>query len=83
MDTIRVSFFVTFRYILTTLFILAMLILIIVGFVAFPIWILIGVSLPILLVLKVSEPTYYYLHKIDIEKIMAKTHEIIEGDDDE
>lgn len=82
MDTIRMSIFVCFRYILSTLVLLGMFILMIIGFIAFPIWILFGISLPILLSIKLTGGTYYYLRKIDLAKIMENSRKIAEGEDE-
>ena len=83
LDTYRVAFFVSFRYILSTLILLLSLIIIVIGFVGFPIWVFFGVSLPLLMSIKLTEGTYLYLKKIDIVKIMERTHSIARGDEDE
>lgn len=81
-DTIKISIFICFRYILSTLLIIVSNVLMIVGVLALPIWIFIGISLPILLIIKFTEPTYYYLKKIDLEKIIEKAKEIENEEDD-
>ena len=82
MDTIKMSMFICFRYILSTITILVCDIVMIVGVLALPIWVFIGISLPIVVVLKFTEPTYYYLKKIDIEGIIEKSKEIENEEDD-
>lgn len=88
-DIFRTSFFVTFRYFLTTL-ILFILHLVILGlFVAcllvdrrlLSIFILIGITLPLFLEIKVTAPVYYKFSKIDFEKIMARVDEEEENEE--
>lgn len=83
LDTIRMSIFISFRYILSSLVLLAMVVLMVIGFIAFPIWILFGISLPILLSIKLTGGTYFYLRKIDLAKIMENSRRIEEGEDDD
>ena len=54
----------------------------IIGVLALPIWVFIGITLPILLIIKFTEPTYYYLKKIDLEKIIERAKEIENEEDD-
>jgi hypothetical protein len=42
----------------------------------------IGLSLPIFLSIKLTDATYYYLRKIDLEKIIQKAKEIEDDEDD-
>ncbi len=74
-DILKTSMFIAFRYLGITLLALALFILSIVGIVAAPIWFLIGLSGPAYLLIKVSEPLYYSLNKIDFEKIMRQVDE--------
>ena len=55
----------------------------VVGFIGFPIWVFFGVSLPLLMSIKLTEGTYLYLKKIDIVAIMERTHAIARGEEDE
>ncbi len=80
-DILKTSMFIAFRYLGITLIALVLLIISIVGIVAAPIWFLVGFSGPAYLVIKVSEPLYYRLNKIDFEKIMRQIEE--EEEDDE
>lgn len=82
MDTIRISIFICFRYFISSLIIIVSNIVMVVGILALPIWVLIGLSLPIFLVIRFTEPTYYYLHKIEIEKIIERAKEIENEEDD-
>ena len=82
MDTIRLSIYVCFRYILSTLIILLFDVLMVVGVVALPLWIFFGISLPLYLMERLTQPTYLYLKKIDIESIMKRAREIEEEDDE-
>lgn len=82
----RTSFYVTFRYILTTL-ILFLLHVVIIGVFALcifdprvlAVWLLIGISLPLFLEIKITAPIYYKFSQIDFEKIMR----LAEEDEDE
>ncbi len=82
----RTSFYVTFRYILTTL-ILFVLHVVIIGVFALcifdprvlAVWLLIGISLPLFLEIKITAPIYYKFSQIDFEKIMR----LAEEDEDE
>ena len=82
MDTIRISIFICFRYFISSLIILGMNIVMLIGVLAFPIWVVIGLSLPIFLSIKLTDATYYYLRKIDLEKIIQKAKEIEDEEDD-
>jgi hypothetical protein len=81
-DTIRISIFICFRYFISSLIILGMNIVIIFGVLALPIWVVIGISLPVFLSIKLTDVTYYYLKKIDLENIIQKAKEIEEDEDD-
>ena len=74
-ETIKTAFYIVFRYFLTTLILLAMFVLKLVGSIAAPIWLLVGISLPTLLGIKLTYPVYYKFEKIDLEKIMHQVEE--------
>ena len=74
-EILKTSMFIAFRYLGITLVALVLLVVSIVGIVAAPIWFLVGFSGPAYLVIKVSEPLYYRLNKIDFEKIMRQIDE--------
>lgn len=74
-DIFKTSMFIAFRYIGITAIALVLFIISIVGVVAAPIWFLVGLSGPAFLLIKVSEPLYYRLNKIDFEKIMRQIDE--------
>ena len=75
METIKTAFYIVFRYFLTTLILLAMFVLKLVGTIAAPIWLLVGISLPTLLGIKLTYPVYYKFENIDLEKIMHQVEE--------
>ncbi len=77
-ETIRTSFYISFRYFLTTLILFGMFLLKIIGIILFPIWIIIGISLPTFLGIKITRPIYYKFEKIDLEKIMHQAEEDID-----
>lgn len=74
-ETIKTAFYIVFRYFLTTLILLAMFVIKVVGTIAAPIWLLVGISLPTLLGIKLTYPVYYKFEKIDLEKIMHQVEE--------
>lgn len=82
MDTIRISIFICFRYFISSLIILGLNIIIVIGVLALPIWVVIGISLPVFLSIKLTDATYYYLRKIDLEKIIQRAKEIEDEEDD-
>lgn len=82
LDTIRVSIFICFKYFLSSLIVLGMNIVMLIGVLALPIWVVIGLSLPIFLAIKLTDATYYYLRKIDLENIIKKAKEIEDEEDD-
>lgn len=74
-EILKTSMYIAFRYLGITLIALVMFVISIVGIVAAPIWFLVGFSGPAYLLIKVSEPLYYRLNKIDFEKIMRQLDE--------
>lgn len=88
-EVYRTSFYVTFRYILTTLVLLVLQVLIIGSFIYcmidprfLAVWLLVGISLPVFLQVKVTTPIYFKLSQIDFEKIMHQVDEEEEEDDE-
>lgn len=69
-EVIKTSFYISFRYFVTTLILFGMFVLKIIGTIAAPIWLLFGISLPTLLGIKLTEGVYYKFEKIDLESIM-------------
>lgn len=74
-EIIRTSFYISFRYFVTTLILFGMFILKIIGCIAAPIWLLFGISLPTLLGIKLTAGVYYKFEQIDLEKIMHMAEE--------
>ncbi len=81
-DTIRISIFICFRYFISSLIIFGMNLVMLVGVLALPIWVVIGISLPIFLAIRLTDATYYYLRKIDLENIIKRAKEIEDEEDD-
>lgn len=84
----RTSFYVSIRYFLTTLILFVLQVLIIGSFIYcmfdarfLAVWLLIGISLPVFLQVKVTTPIYYKLSQIDFEKIMHQLDEEEEKDE--
>ncbi len=80
-EIFKTSMFIAFRYLGITAIALVLFVVSILGIVAAPIWFLVGFSGPAFLVIKVSEPLYYRLNKIDFEKIMRQVDEEEETDE--
>lgn len=83
----RTSFYITFRYLLTTLILFILQIVIIGIFILcifdpriLAVWLLIGISLPLFLEIKMTAAIYYKFSQIDFEKIM---HFAEEDEEDE
>ncbi len=81
-EVYRTSFYDTFRYLLTTFILFILQVLIIGTFVyciidprVLAIWLLVGISLPVFLQVKVTAPIYYRFSQIDFEKIMHQLDE--------
>lgn len=84
----RTSFYVSIRYFLTTLILFVLQVLIIGSFIYcmfdarfLAVWLLVGISLPVFLQVKVTTPIYYKLSQIDFEKIMHLVEEEEEEDE--
>ncbi len=84
----RTSFYVSIRYFLTTLILFVLQVLIIGSFIYcmfdarfLAVWLLVGISLPVFLQVKVTTPIYYKLSQIDFEKIMHQVDEEEEEDE--
>lgn len=74
-EIIKTSFYISFRYFVTTLILFGMFVLKIIGTIATPIWLLFGISLPTLLGIKLTAGVYYKFEQIDLEKIMHMAEE--------
>lgn len=84
----RTSFYVSIRYFLTTLILFVLQVLIIGSFIYcmfdarfLAVWLLVGISLPVFLQVKVTTPIYYKLSQIDFEKIMHQVDKEEEEDE--
>ena len=87
-QVLKTSFYMTFRYFLTSLINLIMNIIIIGGLIVciiwyavLAVWLLIGITLPLLVELRVTKPVYYKLEKIDFEKLYDQIDEEIEEEE--
>lgn len=86
----KMSVFIAFRYILTTLILIVTNILIIspviltffqiIRFGIVGIWMIIGISLPLFLAIKFTAPIYYKIEKIDFKKISQQVEEDLENE---
>ncbi len=87
-ETYRTGFYVSIRYFLTTLILFVLQVLIIGSFIYcmidprfLAVWLLVGISLPVFLQVKVTAPIYYKFSQIDFEKIMHQVDEEEESDE--
>ena len=87
-EIFKTSFYITFRYFLTTLILFVLQLLIIVIFLMcifvnwgiLAVWLLFGISLPAFLQVKFTQVIYYKFSQIDFEKIM---HQVDEEEEEE
>ena len=75
MEVIRTSFYISFRYFISTLILFSMFVLAILGIIALPIWFLFGVSLPTLLGIKFTNAVYYKFEQIDLASILQQAED--------
>lgn len=88
-ELLRTSFYVTFRYILTTLILFILNVIIVGGFLAclfvdariLAVWLLIGITLPVFLQVRFTSGIYYKFSLINLEKIMHRVEEEEEEDE--
>lgn len=78
-DMLKTNVFMAINYFLNTIILLAMLLVSIIGFTFFPIWIIFGISLPMLIGIRFSKVNYKELEKVDFNKI----NELVEQELDE
>ncbi len=82
-DLMKTNVFMTINYFLNTIVLVAMLLVSVIGFFFFPIWIIFGISLPILIGLRFSKVNYHELEKVDFDKINKQVEMDIELEEEE
>ena len=80
-DMLKTNVFMAINYFLNTIVLFAMLIVSIIGFAFFPIWIIFGISLPILIGLRFSKVNYRELEKVDFDKINSQVEKDLEEEE--
>lgn len=80
-DMLKTNVFMAINYFLNTIVLFAMLIVSIISFMLFPIWIIFGISLPILIGLRFSKVNYRELEKVDFEKINNQVEKDLEEEE--
>ena len=80
-DMLKTNVFMAINYFLNTIVLFAMLIVSIIGFAFFPIWIIFGISLPILIGLRFSKVNYRELEKVDFDKINKQVEKDLEEEE--
>ena len=82
-DLLKTNVFMTINYFVNTIVLVAMLLVSVIGFFFFPIWIIFGISLPILIGLRFSKVNYHELEKVDFDKINKQVEIDIELEEEE
>ena len=82
-DTLKTNVFMTINYFVNTIILLAMLLVSIIGIMLFPIWIIFGISLPLLIGVRFSKVNYKELEKVDFDKINKLVDEDIENEEED
>lgn len=82
-DILKTNVFMTINYFINTIILLAMLLVSVIGITLFPIWIIFGISLPILIGVRFSKVNYKELEKVDFDKINRLVDEDIENEEDD
>lgn len=68
-DFLRTDLFVTINNFLSTIFLLGCFIICVISFIVFPVWIMFGISLPIMIAIKLTKISYSQLENVDFDKI--------------
>lgn len=80
-DLIKTNIFMSINHFVNTIILITMLIVSIIGFTFFPIWIIFGISLPIMIGLRFSKVNYTELEKVDFDKINDLVEENLENEE--
>lgn len=80
-DLLKTNIFMSINHFVNTMILVAMLIVSIIGFTFFPIWIIFGISLPIMIGIRFSKVNYLELEKVDFEKINELVDEELEKEE--
>lgn len=80
-DLLKTNVFMAINYFLNTIILVAMLAVSIIGFAFFPIWIIFGISLPILIGIRFSRINYKELEKVDFDKINDQVEKDLEEEE--
>ena len=80
-DLLKTNVFMAINYFINTIVLFAMLLVSIIGFAFFPIWIIFGISLPILIGLRFSKINYKELEKVDFDKINSQVEKDLEEEE--
>ena len=80
-DLLKTNVFMAINYFINTIVLVAMLLISIVGLTFFPIWIVFGISLPMLIGIRFSKVNYRELEKVDFDKINKQIDEDLEEDE--
>lgn len=81
MDMLKTNVFMAINYFLNTIVLFAMILVSVIGFAFFPIWIIFGISLPILIGIRFSRINYKELEKVDFDKINDQVEKDLEEEE--
>ena len=81
MDLIKTNIFMSINHFVNTIILVAMLMVSIIGITFYPIWIIFGISLPIMISLRFSKVNYLELEKVDFDKINDLVEEELENEE--
>lgn len=81
-DLLKTNVFMSINYFVNTIILVAMLFVSLIGFTFFPIWIIFGISLPILIGIRFSKVNYRELEKVDFDKINEYVDEDLEDEEE-
>lgn len=82
-DLLKTNVFMTINYFVNTIILVAILLVSVIGFFFFPIWLIFGISLPILIGVRFSKVNYHELEKVDFDKINKQIDIDIELEEEE
>lgn len=80
-DILKTNIFMVINHFLNTIILITMLLVSVIGFTFFPLWIMFGISLPIMIGVRFSKVNYLELEKVDFDKINKLVDESIEDEE--
>lgn len=81
LDLLKTNIFMSINHFINTIILITMLMISVIGFTFFPIWIIFGISLPVMIGIRFSKVNYAELEKVDFEKINNLVDEDLENEE--